>query len=203
MGVCYILLNVSKTKMNNMNQLKPLVENRVLDLMAEAEQRYNLNEIRFPKILFNLKGKCGGQFVSGGPKDRWDLRINMEALTKYTDHYVKETIGHEVAHLVAKAVFGARHHDYLWKRVMRDYGLAPTRCHTYDLTPARRVEKFEYKCGCLTRTHKVGKKVHNKIQMGMRYTCSKCRCKLVSLSSSAGPDGSTFARPSFMSSSTL
>ena len=187
--------------MNSIEQLKPLVENRVLDLMADAEARYNMSEIRFPKIRFDLKGKTGGQFVHGGWKDMWDLRINMEALTKYTDHYIKETVGHEVAHLVACFVFQAKGHDRRWKRVMLDYGLKPSRCHTYDLTPARRVEKFEYKCFC--KTHKVGKKVHQKIQRGSRYTCGKCRCVLVSLSETAKPDGPTFGRPSFMTSTTL
>tara|TARA_R110000782_G_scaffold200987_3_gene289754 strand:- start:568 stop:1131 length:564 start_codon:yes stop_codon:yes gene_type:complete len=187
--------------MKSIEELKPLVENRVMELMIDAEQRYNRDEIRYPKILYNLKGRCGGQFRYGGLLDVWELRINMEALAKYTEHYVKETVGHEVAHLVAKVVYGAKHHDYLWKSVMRDYNLKPTRCHSYELTPARRSEKFAYKCAC--SEYKVGKQRHNRIQAGARYTCSKCSCKLVSLSETAKPDDATFTRPSFMTASTL
>jgi SprT protein len=172
--------------MKTMNELKPLVENRILDLIAEAEQRYNLDEIRFPKIRFDLKGKCGGQFVSGGWKDVWDIRINVEALTKYTEHYIEQTVGHEVGHLVAKFVYGAKGHDYKWKRVMRDFGLPADRCHTYDLTPARRTQKFKYKCAC--SEHEVGAKVHRKLQLGAAYTCRKCNTRLVGLSEQmAGP----------------
>ena len=52
--------------MKSIEELKPLVENRVMELMIDAEQRYNRDEIRYPKILYNLKGRCGGQFRYGG-----------------------------------------------------------------------------------------------------------------------------------------
>ena len=92
-------------------------------------------------------------------------------MAKYKDHYIKQTIGHEFAHLVAYNALGHRGHGRSWARVMRKFNLFPDRCHDYDLTPARVVKRqYLYECDKCGKEFTLTAIRHNKMQKGkQRY----------------------------------
>jgi SprT protein len=59
------------------------------------------------------------------------------------EYVVNQTVPHEMAHLIAYAVFGTRikPHGHEWKYVMRVLGKEPNRCHRLDTTSVRKVRK--------------------------------------------------------------
>ena len=103
------------------------------------------------KIRYDLRGLSAGQArckispITGVGYDL-ELRFNKEAMAKDWDHLVKETIPHEVAHLVAyaKPALGAKNHNKQWERIARSLGCKGERCHKIKLTPARRRIRYKY-----------------------------------------------------------
>ena len=94
-------------------------------------------------------------------KDRWD------------------TVLHEVAHCLCYFAYPDKRigHGREWKNMCRLIGLEnPTRCHDTDMRDKRaKRRKFGYRCNCRNNIHMVGIVLHNKIQKGVVYRCSKCR----------------------------
>lgn len=96
---------------------------RYLDTATELTGR----EFEMPEISFALKGRMAGTAHS----QRWELRFNLALLTQ-DPVKANQTIGHEVAHLVADKHFDMRcKHDKHWKFWMDLFGLPAERCHSY------------------------------------------------------------------------
>ena len=92
---------------------------------------------------FNLKGKVAGYFCyrSTGNYFRWNINLALENQDEY-----HQTIGHEVAHLIAHTLDKINNrktkpHGWLWQSVMQNLGLKPKRCHDYKCEPARKVSR--------------------------------------------------------------
>jgi|TARA_Y100000361_G_scaffold94272_1_gene84228 SprT protein len=143
-----------------------LIKERLTTLNQAALDWFDYDE-DLPKLTWDLKGTVGGQAYLNQNM----IRINMEALAKYKDHYIKQTIGHEFAHLVAYKALGHRGHGRSWARVMRKFNLFPDRCHDYDLTPARVVKRqYLYECDKCGKEFTLTAIRHNKMQKGkQRY----------------------------------
>ena len=95
------------------------------------------------------------------------------------EEYLKNTIGHEYAHLVAFTYFGwkavrGKPHGRHWKAVMRSLGLNPKRCHSYDTKPARKRREFLYNCPDCIKTTTVSSVIHNRIKKGRVYRHNGC-----------------------------
>ena len=81
-----------------------------LQMMYEQEIKERLNNLEeialsewdydrvTPRLTFDLRGQVGGRAYLQENR----IQINPEALTKYKDHYIKQTIGHEYAHRADK-----------------------------------------------------------------------------------------------------
>ncbi len=118
------------------------IKERLMILNQAALDWFDYNE-DLPRLTWDLKGTVGGQAYLNQNM----IRINQEALKKYKDNYIKQTIGHEFAHLVSYKSLKHRGHGRSWAKVMRSFDLFPDRCHDYDLTPARVVKKqYLYAC---------------------------------------------------------
>ena len=143
-----------------------LIKERLTTLNQAALDWFDYDE-DLPKLTWDLKGTVGGQAYLNQNM----IRINMEALAKYKDHYIKQTIGHEFAHLVAYNALGHRGHGRSWARVMRKFNLFPDRCHDYDLTPARVVKRqYLYECDKCGKEFTLTASRHNKMMKGtQRY----------------------------------
>ncbi len=139
-----------------------LIKERLTTLNQAALDWFDYDE-DLPELTWDLKGTVGGQAYLNQNM----IRINMEALQKYKDHYIKQTIGHEFAHLVAYKALRHKGHGRSWSRVMRKFNLFPDRCHDYDLTPARVVKRqYLYECDKCGKEFTLTAIRHNKMMKG-------------------------------------
>lgn len=159
------------------NRDKKEIEERVARLFDLASDKLSLR-LKYPKITYDLKGQVAGQAWYSDNK----LRLNPIALKNYRDDFIKQTVGHEVAHLIAFRKHGAyiKPHGLEWKNVMRLFRLPPNRCHTYDLPKARNVVRKLYSCnGCGAETG-VTQYKHNRWMRGeISFRCKRCNGKVV------------------------
>jgi SprT protein len=133
------------------------------------------NSWAFPEVRYDVRGKTAG--YANSTRNR--IRLNAELLIRYKDVFINRTVVHEVAHIIAYWVFGPkiRPHGNEWKRVMRLLGIAnPTRCHSYEVTPARKTRTVKAACDC--RTIDLGIIRARRIKKGCRYSCRKCSGKI-------------------------
>lgn len=118
-------------------------------------------------IDFNAKGQVSAYaYYQNGV---YGLSFNPEAVEKYTEDMIKDTIPHEVAHLVGfKTIkYGIKGHNKNWKAATRMLGGSGERCHTYKLTPARKrtIHRYLYTTPSGVTIQTTAQK-HNKIQSG-------------------------------------
>lgn len=151
------------------------VFNKIQECLDKAEAHYG-KKIQMPKVCTDLKGVCAGRAYY----NRHLIRLNAVLFAENKEAFMKRTVVHEVAHLIAFAVYGRRirPHGKEWASVMRLLGSEPSRCHTYDVTRSIRGKAFPYKCGC--RKHALSSIRHKRVQtQGAKYTCNSCRQQLV------------------------
>ncbi|KAF1069709.1 MAG: Protein SprT [Pseudomonas citronellolis] len=135
---------------------------------------------RFPRPEVSLKLR--GQKAGVAHLDENLLRFNPQLYRENRDHFLKQTVAHEVAHLIAHQMFGPRirPHGEEWQLIMRGvYGLPPDRCHTYEIT-RRRTTRYIYRCRCEENADfPFSSQRHNLVAQGRRYYCRRCRTTLV------------------------
>ena len=160
--------------MNTQANFTQLV-NLCLDIAREKYGDFGAVRIRYDlRGLSAGQARCNRDRVTGRAYDL-ELRFNKEAMAKDWDHLVRETIPHEVAHLVAYARpdLGAKNHNGGWVRIARSLGCRGDRCHTIGLTPARRRLRYRY----VTDSGMIviaGPKHHKRIQEHGRLAGLKC-----------------------------
>jgi SprT protein len=135
----------------------------------------------FEGVRFFTKSKTAGYVI---PSQNNLVYLNLELLKKNLDHFQKDTIPHEVAHLFAFKIASKDegHHGITWKSIMRNiYGVEPNRCHAMNTDGVgKKVKKYKYICNC--SKHLVGSVRHKKIQEGKSsYRCRSCRKTLTFL----------------------
>jgi SprT protein len=139
-----------------------------------ANDMYGM-DLSQPVISFKLTGRTAGK--ANYMKNL--IKYNAILLEENGDDFLKRTVPHEVAHIVArnKSTYRIKPHGYEWKQVMKDFGLGAKRCHSYDTTNSRAkrsVSKdFKYKCAC--KVYHLTIIRHRRIQKGAMYTCRTCK----------------------------
>lgn len=139
---------------DNRKLLTPELQDRVIARVKECFDRatalWPIHADKFaimPEIRYDIKNKFGGMAISGGAED-WTIRLNLILCYENEADFIEQTVGHEVAHLVQRVVFGltkkvegpkgvfttkrVQSHGPEWREVMTKFGLKPRRCHTYD-----------------------------------------------------------------------
>jgi SprT protein len=145
---------------------------------VKAEQIYNRKFDRVP-VVFNARlTSCGGKaYYTRFGCTPVKLEYGSQFITEFTEWFVHEVTGHEVAHLVSVSLHGhaGRGHGPEWKRVMIALGLDPKRTHNKVLSSkaAKRAE-FQYTCAC-TDAGTCSSTIYNKLLRGSVYTCRKCK----------------------------
>ena len=118
-------------------------------LLARVEACYQLAEAFFkqrfarPQISFKLRGQKAG--VAHLTENK--LRFNPQLYRDNREDFLRQTVAHEVAHLIAHQLFGPRiqPHGEEWQLIMRgDYELPADRCHSYEVQ-RRKVSRFIYR----------------------------------------------------------
>ncbi|WP_268800150.1 SprT family zinc-dependent metalloprotease [Pseudomonas huanghezhanensis] len=109
------------------------------------------------------------------------LRFNPQLYRENTEDFLRQTVPHEVAHLIAHQLFGGTiaPHGEEWQLIMRGvYELPPNRCHTYEIQ-RRSVMRYIYRCPCPTGEFAFSGQRHKLVRKGRRYLCRSCRQVLV------------------------
>lgn len=165
-------------------QAQTAARDRTRQFLASAEQRFKLSPSN-PEILFDLKGRSAGLLVihrSGQMK----IRYNSALLTQYGERFLEQTVPHEVAHLIARRLYGPsiRPHGREWQSIMRYFKVPANRCHSFDTSSsaARSMRYFDYHCLC--RQHRLSAIRHNRIISGVTYLCRACGSSLIPSESS-------------------
>jgi SprT protein len=166
--------------MMNPSRPEQAAATRTRDLLRKAENWLGLVMPRV-EIRFDLRGTSAGQARVCG-KTLALIRYNPTLLGRHPAEFIAETVPHEVAHVVAFAEHGARirPHGAEWQGIMRYFGVAPTRCHGYDVSRlrTRALRRFLYRCDC--GTHEISSIRHNRIRTrGVVYLCRRCRQPLL------------------------
>jgi len=161
-----------------LKELQLEITAQTLACWQQAEEFYKI-ELPVVEIKFDLTGRTAGEAhfrekAFGG----WDLklRFNLNIAEMQLEDFLKETVPHEVAHLVTVFQFQSPGHGKHWQNVMRECFniVEPTRCHNYKTNSARRT--FIYKCSC--REHEITSIIHNRIKKGRKYYCKGCKTPL-------------------------
>lgn len=173
----------------------PLDNNRLLALLgkptpelqaaveAKAEATFQLLEAKLGKplnravISYNLKGRTAG--LAWSFQKLIQLNLGLLNDPRYQDDMLNDTVPHEVCHIVQYQIAPrSKSHGYEWQRLMLMIGLQPTRCHSYETTPARKHSRpHSYRCDC-DQVRMVTNLMHTKIQPGKIYTCNNCKGRL-------------------------
>lgn len=100
---------------------------RVEDCFLLAESFFK-RSFKRPQVSLKLRGQKAG--VAHLHENL--LRFNPQLYRENSQHFLKQTVAHEVAHLIAHQLFGERiqPHGEEWQLIMRGvYELPPDRCH--------------------------------------------------------------------------
>lgn len=134
-------------------------------------------------VRFDLTGKAAGMAIFP-PRATPVIRYNALLLAENRDDFLRRTVPHEVAHIIARRLFGKKikPHGPEWRQVMQLFGAEAARCHNYDVSRSsqRKVKRFSYRCDC--RTHQLSSIRHNRVLQGQRYLCIVCKQPLVACS---------------------
>ncbi len=155
----------------NISNDRSTIALRVTSLVETASKHFR-RPFPLPDIQFNLRGETAGQAWP----DQNLIRLNPVLLRENRDHFIQQTVAHEVAHLIAPAVFGdkIRPHGKEWKYVMEEvYKLPAERCHSYDIRSTTR-RRYIYECGCAGREIPLTSIRHNRARRGTIYLCQSC-----------------------------
>jgi predicted SprT family Zn-dependent metalloprotease len=81
-----------------------------------------------PKVVLNkrLKTTAGRAFIAHDPQY---IDLSVELMEQYLNEFCTVIIPHELAHCVAFLVYNDPGHGKHWKRIMKELGLIPERCH--------------------------------------------------------------------------
>ena len=151
-------------------------------LHARVEACYQQAEAFFkrsfarPTVSFKLRGQKAG--VAHLTENL--LRFNPQLYQENREDFLRQTVPHEVAHLVAHQLFGLRiqPHGEEWQLIMRGvYELPSSRCHTYAVK-RRQVSRFIYRCQCPDGEFPFSAQRHALVAKGRRYLCRRCRATL-------------------------
>jgi len=162
-------------------ELQRLCEDRIGELHDYAEKHWSIT-MEPPDLRYSLKGNRAGTANSG----RNIIEINYVLLKENVEHFVKQTVGHEFAHILTGKLYSLRRiekptaHGRDWKRIMRHLGLRPNRCHSYDTANAggKKQRQWKYYCGCPNPSQTISTTIHNRIKKGRTYRCNKCKITL-------------------------
>jgi SprT protein len=157
----------------------PDFKSKIQDCHSKAMQALKDKNLNFSDemihVSFNnrMRSTAGRAWVIK-QKIELNFRLLSENLSELETTYL-----HELAHIVAQALYGNRErgHGYLWAGIMATFGLPPERCHTLETKHLRRKRtRYIYSCsGCAqtTSNHQFNL-TPQKHKNGNRYRCTSC-----------------------------
>ncbi len=151
------------------------IRDRMERLYILAESRMQRTFSR-PALEITLKGETAGQ---AWPHKNL-IRLNPVLYLENQEHYLKQTVAHEIAHLIAYEHYGSeiRPHGREWQWIMTCiFQLPAERCHQYD-TRRSSSRPYLYRCFCHDKHTPLSAIRHKRARRGVVYLCATCRCPL-------------------------
>ena len=146
--------------------LKLLCKKRVSELWAVY--RAKGATVALPTISFDLRGKTAGRaYLTTN-----HIQLNAVLLIENSEEFLSTVIGHELAHLVAYALYRESGHGAKWAKCMEMIGLPAKRCHNMDTQNSTVVAQIEISCLC-NRTYKISKRKLASL-LASRLYCKVC-----------------------------
>jgi SprT protein len=152
------------------------LKNRVEACFVQAEAYFQRSFAR-PSICIRLRGHKAG--VAHLQENR--LRFNAQLYRDNPEDFLRQTVAHEVAHLIAHQLFGSRirPHGREWRQIMQAvYALPALRCHSYAVQ-RRPALRYLYRCQCPEGDFPFSQRRHNLVNSGRQYLCRRCRALLI------------------------
>ena len=169
--------------MDTLGTLKTRCKAKIQEAFIKASKHYGVPVSTFEcPIKFNnrLRTTAGRAATTGLTGQPISIELSTKILQENPEAFIRETPGHEAAHIISSALFGAKEgggHGMRWKEVMGVIGQEPQVYHTFAVKRTRQ-RRWEYDCGC--REHAVATVTHNRIQRGEQSrTCKTCNQVLV------------------------
>lgn len=155
-----------------LEKLKQACEQEIKTAIKIASKKYS-QTFPMPTIEFSSKltRTAGKAYLT---QNR--IKLSLPLLELNGERFVQDTPAHEMAHLIAWAVYRDCGHGPKWRSVMRAINKKPTRCHSFDVAPTSNT--VTAKCSC--RTHELGAVRARKMRLGTTsYACKDCKSTLV------------------------
>ena len=154
----------------------PEALNQRIEACYQLAEAFFKRPFKRPNVSLTLRGQSAGMAHLQENK----LRFNPQLYRNNTEDFLRQTVAHEVAHLVAHQMFGSRiqPHGEEWQLIMRGvYELPPHRCHSYEVE-RRKVNRFIYRCSCVDGEFPFSAQRHALVAKGRRYYCRRCKVTL-------------------------
>ena len=191
---------MANKKKSNDKEYQQHIDTYIKEFTQKAMDLYGL-DISHTGVKLDLKGKVAAwtRYNNSPDYKTWYIQLNVPLLMEQPLSELRDTIGHEIAHIVAgtqyvkllrdgkiKEAGEWPTHCKKWKKIMVDFGLPPVRCHNYDTTNHKRKRKpvkrpWIYSCACRSlgldelEQHELTNYMHKKIKKGAEYICTKCK----------------------------
>ena len=160
--------------MSEVTRLEQLAIERTHHLVSLSARHFGV-PIPHPQIRFDLRGKAAGMALFP-PRGEMLIRYNKGMLADNGLDFIEQTVAHEVAHLVARTVYGSRikPHGPEWQSTMRLFGVEPVRCHRFEVprSARRTLRHYPYQCAC--SEHSLSAIRHRRSLSGVVYLCRRC-----------------------------
>jgi SprT protein len=146
----------------------------VYRMWDSIKMTYNLKDPTYPKVEWFQKSQVAGKAWY----DCGNYVSFNEILALENGSVFKNTIAHELAHLVTFQIYPDRkqNHGPEFRSVMQTLGYSPSTYHTYDISSvaSKRIKiRYEYVCRECGKHMEVATPTHTKISSKGGYVC-KC-----------------------------
>lgn len=157
-------------------ELRKKVSDRIKECIAVAEQHYK-QKFEFPEIRYDIKNHVGGTANAGS----WLIRLNLILLVENEEHFIKQIVAHEMAHLINRQVNTVpgkklMPHGKEWKSVMALLGIPANVTHSYDCVSIQKSPRKQKK------TVEIKSRVHRLLRQFSKLTDVE-RAEFLSVSS--------------------
>lgn len=129
--------------MNSLEAKRAIIA-KTNEVIALARRLYPTYTQRDPDIRFDIRGRsCGGMALG-----YHTVRYNLDWYAANPAEYLKNTVTHEMAHIVAHATGLGRGHNRGWVRICLALGGDGKRCNTHEdvkaVPKARKTNEYLY-----------------------------------------------------------
>lgn len=127
-----------------------------------------------PQVEFFHRGTKGG--VAHLTENK--IKLNAVLAAENGDKF-KNTIVHEIAHIIAYKLYGERGHGYTFKSVFLHLGGNGKRTHSYDVSSVKQKytkRRHEYTCNCSGKFYWLSAQKHRQLRTSpSRWFCKVCK----------------------------